>query len=422
MRTINDNIMLDSNYKIVLENVGNIDPMKTEDYISHGGYRALRKALTELKPEEVIDEVKNSNLRGRGGAGFPTGLKWSFTAPIEEEKYVLCNADEGEPGTFKDRLLMEGDPHKLIEGMIITGYAIGAKKGFIYIRGEYKNSIDTVKHAVEEAREKGYLGENIQGSGFNFDIDVMMGAGAYVCGEETALIESLEGKRGNPRIKPPFPGTSGIWNKPTVVNNVETLGNIPAIIANGANWFKSIGPEKSPGTKVFSILGQVNNPGAVEAPMGITLRELIYDYGKGIKDNKKFKAALVGGAAGVFLPESMLDIKMDYDTLKENDAVLGSGAVLVMNENADIFDMLINVMEFFKHESCGQCSPCRIGNPMILKILGQIKSGKGSKEHNWNVILKTAEAMKETSLCALGQSAIMPLSSAYKHFNNELMN
>ncbi len=422
MKTINDNIMLDSKYAIVLENVGKIDPMKISDYIENNGYEALRKALSDMKPNEVVESVKKSGLRGRGGAGFPTGLKWSITVPLKGEKFILCNADEGEPGTFKDRLIMEGDPHKLIEGMILAGYAVGAHKGYVYIRGEYKNSIETMKHAIEEARKNGYLGENIFNSGFSFDIKVNMGAGAYVCGEETALIESLEGKRGNPRIKPPFPGIKGVWNKPTVVNNVETLANIPAIIDKGAEWFTSIGTEKSPGTKVFSILGHVNNPGAVEAPFGTTLRELIYEYGKGIKGGKEIKAVLIGGAAGVFLPKSKLNLKMDYETLKENNAVLGSGAILVMDEDTDIFDMLVNVMEFFKEESCGQCSPCRIGNPMILNILDKIKRKKDLKGNEWEIILKTASAMKETSLCALGQSAIMPISSAYTYFKDELEN
>lgn len=406
--------------RIVLNNVGLIDPRNIDDYIARDGYKALEKALFEMKPQDVIEEVKKSNLRGRGGAGFPTGLKWSFTAPIEGEKFIVCNADEGEPGTFKDRLIMEGDPHKLIEAMILSGYAVGAQKGYIYIRGEYKLSIEIMQNAIKQAKQYGLLGDNILESGFNYDIEIKKGAGAYVCGEETALIESVEGKRGNPRIKPPFPGVKGLWEKPTVVNNVETLSNIPSIIVNGADWYKQFGTEKSTGTKVYTILGHVNYPGLVEVPMGTTLREIIFTYGGGIKADKKFKSALVGGAAGAFLGEDMLDVPMDFDNLGEYKAVLGSGAVLVMDEDVDILDILENLMEFFNHESCGQCSPCRIGNPTILKLIRKLKTKDNLKGNEWEAIEEIAEAMKETSLCALGQSPILPISSALKYFGKEL--
>ncbi|MBU7012487.1 MAG: NADH-quinone oxidoreductase subunit NuoF [Theionarchaea archaeon] len=397
---------------IVLGNIGMYtNPESAAQYKQHGGYQGLPKALS-MSPGDVVEEVKKSGLRGRGGAGFPTGLKWSFTLPLKGEKYVLCNADEGEPGTFKDRVLMEGDPHKVIEGIIIAGYAVGAQKGYIYIRGEYCKSIEMVSRAVEEARKKGYLGENILGTEFSFNIEVKTGAGSYICGEETAMIESLEGKRGNPRVRPPYPGVQGLWRNPSVVNNVETLANIPSIIVKGADWFKSIGTRKSTGTKIFCVSGKVENPGYYELPMTVTLRELIFDYCGGIKHKKKFKAALVGGAAaGAFLGEDNLDVQLNFEDLAENNGCLGSGAVLVLDEEVRIVDVLKNIMEFFVHESCGLCTPCRVGNVRILDILNQLKEGNGTA-HDYQRILKIAKVMNKTCLCPLGQSPFVPLSTA----------
>jgi len=398
--------------KIVLENIGKYnDPASVSEYEKNNGYAALKKALG-MQPEEIIDEVKKSGLRGRGGAGFPTGLKWSFTAPLKGEKYVICNADEGEPGTFKDRIIMEGDPHKLIEGIIIASYAIGANTAFIYVRGEYYKSIKTLENAIENARKKGYLGEKILGTDFSLDVKIKIGAGSYVCGEETALIESAEGKRGNPRIKPPFPGVSGLQKKPSVVNNVETLSNIPSIILNGSEWYKAIGTKNSTGTKIFAVSGLVKKPGCYELPMGVTLRELIYDFAGGIRSDKEFKAALVGGAAsGAFLGKDKLDVKMSYEDIAEHNGVLGSGAVLVLDEDVEIFDVLENIMEFFVHESCGKCVPCRIGTVRLLEIIKNI-SKNGKTDNDCKMLVKIAKTMKETCLCPLGQSPFLPISTA----------
>ena len=398
--------------KILLANIGKYtDSACIAEYEKLGGYKALKKALT-MNPHEVVEEVKKSGLRGRGGAGFPTGLKWSFTAPLEGEKYILCNADEGEPGTFKDRIIMEGDPHKLIEGIIIAGFAVGAQKAYIYIRGEYYTSIDKVDRALKETRGKGYLGENIAGSGFSFDIQVRTGAGSYVCGEETAMISSLEGKRGNPRIRPPYPGTEGLWKKPSIVNNVETLANVPFIIEKGADQYRLIGTEKSTGTKIFAVSGKVEKPGWYELPMTVTLRELLYEHAGGIKDGKKLKAVLMGGAAaGAFLGEDKLDVRLNFEDLAANNAVLGSGAVLVLDEDVRILDVLTNIMEFFVHESCGFCTPCRVGNKRILEIIRNLKKGKESRK-DYEKILDIATLMNKTSFCPLGQSPILPLSTA----------
>ncbi|MGQ9844637.1 MAG: NADH-quinone oxidoreductase subunit NuoF [Caldisericia bacterium] len=407
--------------RVVLENSGIINPENIDEYIGKDGYKALEKSLFEMKPEDVVEEIKKSNLRGRGGAGFPTGLKLEGAKKtVDDIKYIICNADEGEPGTFKDRLILEGDPHKLIEGMIIMGYSIGSNKGFIYIRGEYALSINRITKAINDAREYGLLGQNILGSGFSFDIEVKKGAGAYVCGEETALIESIEGKRGEPRIKPPYPVTFGLFGKPTVVNNVETISNIPKIILNGADWFKSLGTPTCPGTKVYTILGHVNLPGLIEVPMGTTLKEIIYLYGNGIKNGKKFKAALVGGAAGVFLSEKFLDVKMDFDNLKEYKAVLGSGAILVMDEDTSIVNMLHSIIRFFNHESCGQCAPCRIGTKELLDIVEKILNHKGKKE-DLDKMISISNTMFLTSLCPLGQSLILPIKSGIENFREEFL-
>ncbi|MCU0235703.1 MAG: NADH-quinone oxidoreductase subunit NuoF [Acidobacteria bacterium] len=414
--------------RVVLDKTWTVDPQNINEVLAAGGYRALEKILGDsLSPEQVIEEVKKSGLRGRGGAGFPTGMKWEFTRKAQSsagrtatgtEKYIICNADEGEPGTFKDRLILEGDPHKLIEAMTIAAYAIGAGRGYVYIRGEYELSIERMQAAIDQAREFNLLGANILETDFSFDLQIKKGAGAYVCGEETALIESLEGKRGNPRVKPPYPVSHGLWQKPTAVNNVETLANIPAIISNGAGWFRNIGTDKCPGTKVFTILGHVEYPGLIETDMGTSLREIIFSFGGGIKGGKKFKAALLGGAAGVFLPEPLLDVKMDFESLKENKAVLGSGAVLVMNEDTSIVDMLFSIAKFFAHESCGQCSPCRIGTQQILQIIYRIRQGKGLPGDP-ETMLNLAETMFKSSLCPLGQSLIMPIKSALEHFPEE---
>jgi NADH-quinone oxidoreductase subunit F len=406
--------------RVVLDKAWTVDPENINEVLAAGGYRALEKIFSDkLSPEQVIEEVKKSGLRGRGGAGFPTGMKWEFTRQAAgSEKYIICNADEGEPGTFKDRLILEGDPHKLIEAMAIAAYAIGAGRGYVYIRGEYGLSIERMQKAIDQAREFNLLGKNILETGFSFELEIKKGAGAYVCGEETALIESLEGKRGNPRVKPPYPVTHGLWQKPTAVNNVETLANIPAIISNGAGWFRKIGTDKCPGTKVFTILGHVEYPGLIETDMGTPLREIIFSFGGGIKGGKKFKAALLGGAAGVFLSEPQLDVKMDFENLKENKAVLGSGAVLVMNEDTSIVDMLFSIAKFFAHESCGQCSPCRIGTQQILQIIYRIRGG-GGRKGDPETLLQLAEAMFKSSLCPLGQSLVMPVKSALSNFADE---
>ena len=374
-----------------------------------------------MKPDEIIAEVKESGLRGRGGAGFPTGLKWSFTAPIDSpEKHLVINADEGEPGTFKDRLIMEGDPHKLLEGMMIACRAIGANKGFIYIRGEYKLCIDRLRHAINQCRSYGILGENIFDSGYNLDFDIKVGAGAYVCGEETALIESLEGNRGNPRFKPPFPGVKGLWQTPTVVNNVETIANVPTIINKGAGWYKSLGVNGATGTKVYTLMGDVAMPGLTEVPMGITLRDIINKYGGGMLKGKKFKGALVGGAAGVILSDKLLDVKMDYESLKEYTAVLGSGAIMVMGEEVDMVEMLWSILRFFRHESCGKCFPCRLGTQQLYNIICKIRDGEG-KEEDLESMIMLSEAMLKTSFCALGQSPYMPIKSSILNFRNDFL-
>lgn len=406
--------------RIVLKNSGIINPENIDEYIAENGYEAIAKALTTMTPEEVIEEAKKSGLVGRGGAAFTTGMKWDFARQAAGDiKYIVCNADEGEPGTFKDRLILEGDPHKLIEGMLIAGYAVGASKGFVYIRGEYALSIERLEKAIGQARQYGLLGDNILESKFSFDITVMKGAGAYVCGEETALIESLEGKRGHPRNKPPYPVTEGLWAKPTVVNNVETLANVPEIILHGASWFRGYGTEKCPGTKVFTIIGNVTTPGLIEVEMGTTLRDIIYEYAGGIKNGKQFKGALVGGAAGAFLGPDMLDVKMDFVNLKEYSAVLGSGAILVMDEDVDMLDMLKSVLHFFRHESCGHCVPCRLGTAQLVKIIDRMSASKGRKD-DIDKLINIAKVMQATSFCPLGQSLYLPISSSLKYFGDEI--
>lgn len=409
----------DSFLEIVLDNVGNISPENIEEYIAKDGYQALGKVLTELDPEEVIELIDESKLRGRGGAGFPTGLKWSFTQRAKRSpKYVVCNADEGEPGTFKDRMVLEGDPHKVIESMAICGYATGASKGFIYIRGEYELSIERTQRAIEDAREYGLLGENLFNSGFNFDIKLVKGAGAYVVGEETALLNSIEGKRGYPRVKPPFPANSGLFGKPTTVNNVETLANVPHIIRHSPSWFKNFGTNNSPGTKVYTILGHVNEPGLVEVPMGITLKEIITECAEGMK-GRPFKLAQLGGTAGGILSEDLLDTPMDFDTMAEHGVSLGSGAILVMDQSTSVRKMLQSFMRFFQHESCGQCIPCRTGTSKLYRMSKELVDGEGRKDHIDNM-MTLAKSMEATCLCPLGKSPIQPLRGLVKHFRDEL--
>ncbi|MBP7868477.1 MAG: NADH-quinone oxidoreductase subunit NuoF [Firmicutes bacterium] len=406
--------------RIVLDNVGIIDPESIEEYIARDGYLAAGTALTGLSPEEVIETIKRSGLRGRGGAAFPTGLKLGFTARAEaDQKYIICNADEGEPGTFKDRLILEGDPHKVIEGMVIMGYAVGATRGYIYIRGEYYVSIDRVERAINQARWLGLLGRNLFGSGFDFDIEVKKGAGAYVCGEETALIESMEGKRGEPRQKPPYPGTSGLWGKPTVVNNVETIANIPPIILHGAEWYRSFGTSTSPGTKVFTLTGNVNNKGLIEVPMGITLREVIYGVGGGIPGGRSFKLAQTGGTAGGCVADAHLDVPMDYESMQSAGSALGSGALLIIDDSHCIVDVACSLLHFFAHESCGQCTPCREGTARLVQIFNKLREFRASQA-DLDLAMELARVMQGSSLCALGQSVIVPLGTIMEHFHGEI--
>ncbi len=405
--------------RIVLENCGLIDPDSIEEYIARDGYFGLAKALTEMTPEEVIEEVKRSGLRGRGGAGFPTGLKWSFCLPQKARpKYVICNADEGEPGTFKDRLILEGDPHKVLEGMAICAYAIGAEKGYVYIRGEYALSIERMQRAIDAARAKGLLGRGIFGTKFKFDVAIRRGAGAYVCGEETALIESMEGKRGIPRLKPPFPAQAGYLGKPTNVNNVETLANVPAILRNGAAWFKGIGTAGTAGTKVYTLLGHVNRPGLIEVPVGVTLREIIRDYAGGMCEGT-FKMAQLGGTAGDLLSADVLDVPLDYDALAKVGHVLGSGAILVMNPSVEVADFLHACIRFFLHESCGNCNPCRNGLRVLYDISGRLRLHQG-RRGDIEAMEEIALMMKQAAFCPLGQSPAMPIMSATRYFREEL--
>ncbi|MCT4661987.1 MAG: NADH-quinone oxidoreductase subunit NuoF [Tissierellales bacterium] len=405
--------------RVALELCGVINPENIEEYIAYDGYMALGKALTEMKPEDVIEEVKASGLRGRGGGGFPTGVKWGFAARNEsDQKYIICNADEGDPGAFMDRSVLEGDPHAVLEAMAIGGYAIGATKGFIYIRAEYPIAVDRLKIAINQAREKGLLGKNIFESGFDFDVEIRLGAGAFVCGEETALIASIEGERGMPRNKPPFPANKGLWGKPTIINNVETFANIPKIVLNGADWFKSIGTEKSPGTKVFALGGKINNTGLVEIPMGTTLREIIYDIGGGIPNGKKFKAVQTGGPSGGCIPAEYLDTPIDYDSLIALGSMMGSGGMIVMDEDNCMVDIARFFLDFTVDESCGKCVPCRIGTKRMLELLEKITSGNGEME-DIDKLEELAYSIKASALCGLGQTAPNPVLSTLKYFRDE---
>ncbi|HOA41542.1 MAG TPA: NADH-quinone oxidoreductase subunit NuoF [Halanaerobiales bacterium] len=405
--------------RIALANCGRINPESINEYIAVGGYEALGKALTEMTPDEVIAEVKNAGLRGRGGAGFPTGLKWELTRREEsDKKYLICNADEGDPGAFMDRSLLEGDPHKIIEGMVIAAYAIGADEGYIYVRAEYPLAIHRLEVALEQAAELGLLGENILGSGFNFTLNIKKGAGAFVCGEETALMASIEGKRGMPRPKPPFPSVSGLWGKPTNINNVETFANVPYIISQGAAAYSAIGTEKSKGTKVFALTGKINNTGLVEVPMGITLREIIYDIGGGLRDGKDLKAVQTGGPSGGCIPADLLDLPIDYESLTEVGAMMGSGGMVVMDDSTCMVDVARFFLSFTQSESCGKCTPCREGTKRMLEILDRICAGEG-REGDLELLEELGQHIKETSLCQLGGSAPNPVLSTLKYFRAE---
>lgn len=405
--------------RVALRNCGLINPEDIKEAIAFDGYKALAKVLTEMTPEEVISEIKKSGLRGRGGGGFPTGIKWEFAYNQKETpKYVVCNADEGDPGAFMDRSVLEGDPHSVLEAMAIAGYAIGANHGYIYVRAEYPLAVKRLQIAIDQAREYGLLGKNIFNTGFDFDIEIRLGAGAFVCGEETALLNSVMGKRGEPRPRPPFPAVKGVWEKPTIINNVETYANIPAIILKGAEWFSSIGTEKSKGTKVFALGGKINNTGLVEIPMGTTLREIIFEIGGGIPNGKKFKAAQTGGPSGGCIPAEHLDTPIDYDSLLSIGSMMGSGGLIVMDEDNCMVDIAKFFLEFTVDESCGKCSPCRIGTRRMLELLNKITSGKG-EEGDIEKLETLANSIKASSLCGLGQTAPNPVLSTLRYFRDE---
>lgn len=405
--------------RIALKNCGIIDPENINEYLALDGYKALEKTLGELSQKEVLDIIKNSGLRGRGGGGFPTGLKWEFASKQQsKDKYIICNADEGDPGAFMDRSILEGDPHSVLEAMIIGGYAIGANKGFIYVRAEYPLAVERLNIAIKQAKDYGFLGENILNSGFDFNIEIRLGAGAFVCGEETALMNSIEGKRGMPNPKPPFPAVSGLWKKPTVINNVETFANIPQIILKGYEWFSSIGTEKSKGTKVFALGGKITNAGLIEVPMGITLREVIYDIGGGIPNGKEFKAVQTGGPSGGCITSENLDTPIDYDSLTALGSMMGSGGMIVLDEDNCMVDVARFYLDFIKDESCGKCTPCRIGTKRMLEILEKITAGQGSLE-DLDKLEALAKQIKTVSLCGLGQTAPNPVLSTLKYFKDE---
>ena len=405
----------------MLRNTGRLNPEKIEEYIAAGGYRALAKALTTMTSQEVIDLISASGLRGRGGGGFPTGRKWQFAADQKsEEKFIICNADEGDPGAFMDRAVLEGDPHTVLEAMAIGGYAIGAHTGVIYIRAEYPLAVKRLEIAISQAKERGLLGKNIFGSGFDFNIEIKFGAGAFVCGEETALIHSIEGKRGEPTVKPPFPAVEGLWKKPSVVNNVETYACIGAIVRRGAEWFRSIGTAGSPGTKVFALAGKVSKVGLAEVPMGTTLRQIIYEIGDGIKNGRKFKAVQTGGPSGGCITAANLDLPIDYEALKKIGSMMGSGGMIVMDED----DCMVNIAKFFLEftldESCGKCTPCRIGNRRMYEMLDEITSGRGTVETIEKLKMLSA-TIKDTALCGLGQTAPNPVLSTLANFEDEYL-
>ena len=408
-------------YRIVLRNCGVIDPEKIEDYIARDGYKAIEKVLFEMTPEQVVDEMLKSGLRGRGGAGFPTGMKWKFAQQQPKgQKYMVCNADEGDPGAYMDRSTLEGDPHSVLEAMIIAGYAIGATKGFIYTRAEYPLAIHRLQVAIRQATELGLLGKDILGSGFDFEIELRFGAGAFVCGEETALLQSIEGNRGMPRPRPPFPAVKGLWGRPTVINNVETLANIPVIINKGADWFSKIGTATTKGTKVFALTGKVNNSGLIEVPMGTTLREIIFDIGGGIRGGHQFKAAQTGGPSGGIIPPQFLDTPIDYESLAKIGSIMGSGGLIVMDETDCVVDIAKFYLDFTVDESCGKCAPCRIGGRKLLNYLNKISEGRGTEQDIVDM-RSICDAMNKASLCGLGQTASNPVRSTLQYFMDEYL-
>ncbi|MCK7487891.1 MAG: 4Fe-4S binding protein [Bacillus subtilis] len=407
--------------RIALRNCGNINPLDINEYFAKDGYLALGKVLTTMTPKATVDEMKKSGLRGRGGGGFSTGLKWEFASrSISDQKYVICNADEGDPGAFMDRAVLEGDPHSVLEAMAICGYAIGSNQGYVYVRAEYPVAVERLGIAIDQAREMGVLGKNIFGTGFDFDVDIRLGAGAFVCGEETALIASIEGERGMPRSKPPFPAVNGLWGKPTNVNNVETFANVPVVYLKGADWFKSIGTEKSSGTKVFALGGKIANTGLLEVPMGTTLREVIFDIGGGIPNRRKFKAVQTGGPSGGCITEKDLDTPIDFDNLIALGSMMGSGGMIVMDEDNCMVDVARFYLDFTVDESCGKCTPCREGTKRMLDILDKICAGEGTLE-DLDRLESLGTMIKETSLCGLGQTAPNPVLSTLKHFREEYL-
>ncbi len=407
--------------KVVLENCGIVDPERIEDYIAAGGYHALARALTEMSSTQIIEEVRNAGLRGRGGAGFPTGLKWSLVAKsLDSQKYVICNADEGDPGAFMDRAVLESDPHRILEGMAIAGYAVGADMGYIYIRAEYPVAIERLKKAIVAARRLGVLGQGIMGTTFNFNVELRLGAGAFVCGEETALMTSIEGNRGTPRPRPPYPADEGLFGKPTLINNVETFANIAPIIRNGSGWFAQTGTADSKGTKVFALAGQIENTGLIEVPMGITLREIVYDIGGGIPGGREFKAVQTGGPSGGCIPADYIDSSVDYKSLMELGSIMGSGGMIVMDETSDMVDVARYFMDFCKSESCGKCIPCRVGTAQMHNLLQMIVDGKATTV-DLELLEDLCDVVSNTSLCGLGQSAPNPVLSTLRYFRNEYL-
>ena len=421
IKPLNDTNFYKKQHRVALRNCGNINPENIDEYIAKDGYQALAKVLNEMTPEQVIQEILDSGLRGRGGAGFPTGKKWQLARTIVQDggqKYVCCNADEGDPGAFMDRSVLEGDPHAVIEAMAIAGYAIGASQGYIYVRAEYPIAVKRLQIAIDQAREYGLLGKNIFDKGFDFDLGIRLGAGAFVCGEETALMTSIEGKRGEPRCRPPFPAEKGLFQRPTVLNNVETYANVPQIILKGASWFSSMGTEKSKGTKVFALGGKINNTGLVEVPMGTTLREIVYEIGGGIPKGKKFKAAQTGGPSGGCIPTEHLDVKIDYDNLIAIGSMMGSGGLIVMDEDNCMVDIAKFFLEFTVDESCGKCTPCRIGTKRMYEILTKITEGKAEME-DLDKLEKLCYYIKDNALCGLGQTAPNPVLSTLRYFRDE---
>lgn len=407
--------------RVVLENVGVIDSDRIEDYIANGGYMSLFRVLDEMSQKEVIEEIKVSALRGRGGGGYPTGLKWESVSKVQsEQKYIVCNGDEGDPGAFMDRAVMEGDPHRVLEGMAIAGYACGANKGYIYVRAEYPIAVEKLNKAIKQATKLGILGENIAHSGFSFSVEIRLGAGAFVCGEATALIASIEGDRGHPRQKPPHLSDYGLWGKPTVLNNVETLANIAPIIKNGGEWFKGIGTETSSGTKVFALTGHIKNSGLIEVPMGTTLREIIFEIGGGVENSKKFKAIQSGGPSGGCIPEHLLDLQVDYESLKSAGSIMGSGGLIVMDDSSNMLKIARFFMDFCASESCGKCTPCRVGTTQLTQLLDKFIAKEATRQ-DFTLLKEMCDMVKSTSLCGLGQTAPNPVLSTIRYFEDEYL-